>query len=162
MLDKEMADAFKLESIAIVAELKGIIDTLNSPQAAFPSQILQEFSQKIDRIMGAAKVLSLEEPSHLGLKRMGALAELCKALGYKASEQKQNKLVPIFAAFFEDAVSVTEDLLNALHDEKKSTEISQKFTPVLIKRLEWLKGKLMATPSQTTQAEIDALIKNFT
>ncbi len=166
MIDNDMLLAFREESLSIFTELKNIIDMLNDSYTEFPMQLLQDFSQKIDRIMGAAKTISIQDPNHQGLQRIGILGELCKHIGYKAAESKQLTLLPIFAAFYSDVITVTEDLLASLEDEKRAAKITSDFAPVLIKRLEWLKKKIISVPNVTSkneisQSEIDKLVSNF-
>jgi hypothetical protein len=166
MLDSEMLQAFREESAGILSELKSVLETLEAPSTDFPAQSLQDFSQKIDRIMGAAKTFSLEAPEHQGLRNIGTLAELCKHIGYKAAEQKQPKLLPIFVAFWSDVIAVTEDLLASLEDEAKAARLTRDFAPVLVRRLEWLKNKVTpAAGSQggaaSAQSQIDELVASL-
>lgn len=164
MIDTELLQGFKEESNALVGELKSVVEKLEAPVPEFPTALFQEFSQKIDRIMGAAKTLSVEDPSHQGLRRIGAIAELCKYIGYKAAEQKQPKIVPIVAAFWSDVIGVTEDLLRSLEDETKTAQITQDFAPILGRRLEWLKKKVLPTSptsGNASQTEIDRLLSTL-
>lgn len=161
MIDAELAQGFKEESLSLTKELKGVVERLETPSSEFPAALLQEFSQKIDRIMGAAKTLSLEAPEHQGLRRIATFAEICKYIGYKVAEQKQVKIIPIVAAFWSDVLAATEDLLAAFEDESKAAQITRDFVPVLTKRLEWLKGKVASAAqgsATATQAEIDKLV----
>lgn len=168
MIDPELLGALQEEATNILGELKVVIEKLESPHAAFPAETLQEFSQKIDRIMGAAKTLAMDAPDYQSLKHIGSLAELCKLIGYKAAEQKQSKLVPICAAFWSDVVSIIEEMLPLLADDSKATQVSKDFLPILIRRLEWLKAKVLAPianqPKETaasSQAEIDKIMANL-
>src|SRR4051812_22031931 len=94
-MDKDILDGFKEEANQILKELDKVIESLELPHKDFPSQLLSEFSQKIDRIMGAAKTLGLEDPHHMGLKRISQISQICKALGYRAAEVKVLSLIPI-------------------------------------------------------------------
>lgn len=163
MIDAELLQGFKEESTGILNELKAVIEKLEDVTTEFPVALMQDFSQKIDRIMGAAKTIAMEDPSHLGLQRISALAELCKHIGYKAAEQKELKLVPIFTAFWSDVITITEDLIGALSDATKTAEVTSNFTPVLLRRLEWLKKKVVLPNAQSgnTQQEIDRLIASL-
>lgn len=132
----------------------------------FPADLLRDFSQKIDRIMGAAKTMSLEAPDHPGFQRMGKLAELCKILGYKAAERQVPALIPIFAAFWADTIEVTKNLLDAVEDLAKTDEISKAFPRVLQKRLEWLASKVdpataMGKTHESQAGEIKDLLKSL-
>ena len=138
MIDLEILSAFKEESKSILSELRLVVEQLEQPHAQFPTDLFKDFSLKIDRVMGAAKTIGQDYPNHLGFQRIGKLAELCKFIGATAAEQKNGKLLPIFAAFWSDTLDVIDDLLNALENEAESTKIAAAFSVVLQKRLEWL------------------------
>lgn len=142
----------------MLAELIDVVDQIETSQGEFPSKLLEEFSQKIDRIMGAAKTLVVSFGAHPGLERIGKLSELCKALGYQAASKRVMALLPLFAAFWADTIEVIQDLLGALEDSDQSEQIAKSFSAVLQKRLEWLAAKVAAAPApgQTGQAAIDA------
>ncbi len=140
-IDTEILNYFKKESEEVLAELTVLVEKLEIVQGDFPSALLAEFSQKIDRIMGAAKTMSLEAPEHPGFQRIGRLAELCKVMGYKAAERKSAPLLPIFAAFWGDTIEVTQNLVRAVEDLPKTEQIAKSFSAVLQKRLEWLLQK---------------------
>ncbi len=143
-LDPEIINGFKAESNQLLQELTEAVDKLEDSALGeeFPSTLLEEFSQKVDRIMGAAKTISMMAPGHEGLVRIGKLSEVCKHVGYKAAERKEVLLLPLFAAFWSDVIEVIQNLLNVLEDDAKTAQISQQFSPVLQKRLEWLASKL--------------------
>lgn len=138
MLDKEIVDGFREEANQLMAELTAVIEQLETPSVDFPSALMAEFAQKIDRIMGAAKTISLMDPDHMGLVRIGSLAEICKRLGYQAAETKNPKLVPIFAAFWADVIETIQGMLDTLGDATACAGIAKSFGGVLQKRLEWL------------------------
>jgi len=137
-LDPEILAYFVTESNQVLKELAGVVERLENSQDAFPADLMAEFSQKIDRIMGAAKTMSLQVPDHPGFMRIGKLAELCKTLGYRAAEKKSPELLPLFTAFWSDTIEVTQNLVNAINDMWKSEQIAVSFSVVLQKRLEWL------------------------
>lgn len=121
--------------------------------------------------MGAAKTIGMEDPTHPGLLWIGKLAEVSKALGYKAQGQKNLKFLPIFAAFWADTIDGIEELMGLLEDAEASQKAADEFLPTLQKRLQWLLGKV-ATPGASggppptggtaaTQDEIDALLNSF-
>ena len=158
--------------MTLVNELSEIVEQLEDVQAGdeFPSALLSDFSQKVDRIMGAAKTIGMMDPDHAGLKRIGAIAEVCKRLGYRASEAKKAQLIPLFAGFWADTLEVMQDLLEILDDDAASKAKAQGFGAVLQKRLEWLGSKLdapqaaggaPAAGASSVQSEIDALLKEL-
>ena len=165
-LDKEILDEFRNESNTLLKELESVVEDLETPQKEFPKAPLEEFALKIDRIMGASKTLLETGTEHKGLSIMSQLSEICKFVGYKAVEVQNPRLIPIFAAFWADTLEVMEDILQNLEDEDKIKSLTEKFTPVLQKRLGWLKDKLTQAPeaskSETSsQGDIDALMADF-
>lgn len=156
-MDEEILSGFKQESQEILVELEKLIELMEAnPQNPFEKE-LPEYSQKIDRIMGAAKTLSMEAPEHLGLKRIGAITALCKQLGYNAGLTKDPRLLPFFAAFFADTLEVLQELVGVVEDEAKSKEISQQYSSVLQKRLEWLASKVVQ--GVTGREAVERLLK---
>ncbi|MEN9723962.1 MAG: hypothetical protein RJB38_1948 [Pseudomonadota bacterium] len=129
-------------------ELEENITRLETPDPQAYSNELNQFAQKIDRIMGAAQTLSLEAPGHLGLQRIGQIAALCKTLGYRAMTMNTLTLLPFFAAFWADTVEVLTELVDQSHDAEESTRIANSFSGVVLKRLEWLDSKLQTASSQ--------------
>ena len=157
-LDKDIVEGFRQESNALLAELIDVVDRIEVSQGEFPSKLLEEFSQKIDRIMGAAKTLVVSFGAHPGLERIGKLSELCKALGYQAASKKVTALLPLFAAFWSETIEVIQELLGELEDSARSEQIAKSFSAVLQKRLEWLAAKVAAAPApgQTAEGALDA------
>ncbi|MEK6578454.1 MAG: hypothetical protein AABZ55_04445 [Bdellovibrionota bacterium] len=141
-MSDSILEIFKVESLKLIGELNGVVKVLENSHQIFPSELLEEFSQKIDRIMGTAQVINELNPKHLGLKRIGTIAELCKKIGYGAVEKKDVALLPIFAAFWADTLEVIGELLNALENEKATEKISREFSEVVQSRLEWLAKKV--------------------
>jgi chemotaxis protein histidine kinase CheA len=164
MLDKELLEGFQEESRGLLAELEAVVEALEEVSGRFPSAELEQFAQRIDRIMGAAQTLNQLEAGHLGLVRIGALAQLCKRLGYKASESKREALVPIFAAFWADTLEVLSELVDNLQDEARSKVVANAFATTLEKRLTWLGEKLQkmapaAAPGPLgSQLQVDAIL----
>ncbi len=116
--------------------------------------------------MGTAKTLEMESPNHSGLIRIGKIAELCKSLGYSASQLKAPEIIPIFAAFWADTLDIISELIESLEDERKTEAISNRFSLVLQKRLTWLSDKMKALGATSasigvSQLDVDALLKQF-
>lgn len=155
-IDKEILNSFVEESKGLLVELHEIVDRLEITKGEFPSALLADFSQKIDRVMGAAKTMGMAAPDHIGLQRIGKLAEVCKILGYKATESHAIQAIPLFAAFWGDTIEVTDDLLSAIEDPVKTEKIAKTFPPILQRRLEWLASKLIPNQkTETTKSQID-------
>lgn len=149
----------------MLSELEGVVETLEQRTPEFPTKALEEFALKIDRIMGASRTIGMMDPDHAGLKRIGAIAELCKRLGYKAAEIKNPAFIPLFAGFWADTLEVLDELLDCLEDEAATKKVSQAFSSVVEKRLQWLSQKLLNTSTQsakgTDQLGVDELLKSI-
>ena len=143
-LDKEIIDEFKQESGRLLKELHPVVEKLEEPFDVFPSDLMEEYALKIDGVMGVAKTIGMMHPTHLGLKRIGSIAELCKKLGYKAAELRNPILLPIFAAFWADTLEVIENLIDVLEDDEESTRVAKSFATILQGRLEWLSRKIVS------------------
>jgi chemotaxis protein histidine kinase CheA len=151
-IDPSILDDFRKESKQLLAELTELVERLEESAGDFPAELLKEFSQKIDRIMGAAKTIGMMAPSALAFQKIGKLAELCKALGYNAAGSQAVVLLPFFAAFWSDTIEVIENLVDNIADEAKVSQINQRFSGVLQKRLEWLSGRVASVKSSAAAA----------
>lgn len=165
-MDKEIIEGFQTEAKEILSELSLVVEFLENVVSDFPADKLTEFAQKIDRIMGTAKTLEMESPNHAGLTRIGKIAELCKSLGYSASQLKIPEVIPIFAAFWADTLDIISELIESLEDERKTEAISNRFSLVLQKRLTWLSDKVKvlgktSASKGVSQLDVDALLKQF-
>lgn len=135
----------------------------------FPSKELADFAQKIDRVMGTAQTMLQFDAGHQGLQRIGAIAQLCKKLGYKASEFKMPGLVPIFAAFWADTLEVLGELVDAVGDEARTKQLADSFASVLQNRLTWLSDRVQKMAPNVSggaplsaQLEVDQLLASLT
>lgn len=160
MIDLEILTDFQTETRGLLEELNAVVETLEEPSTVFPSKELAEFAQKIDRVMGAAQTLSQFDASHKGMQRIGAIAQLCKKLGYKAAEFKFAPLVPIFAAFWADTLEVLGELVDAVADEAKTQQLTDSFASVLQNRLTWLSDRVQKmAPGGTSGAPLSAQLE---
>jgi hypothetical protein len=146
-LDPSILSDFIAESKGLLGELSDLVSKLEEQSAQFPEETLKEFALKIDRIMGAVKTIAQMNASeagqeNAGLAAIGKLAEICKALGYKAAEKKRAELMPFFAAFWSDTIEVISDLLDHFSNPEKVAEIVKNFPAVLQNRLKWLQTKI--------------------
>lgn len=168
-LDDDILSGFVEESNAILEELHEIVEKLEDYEEGdeFPRQNLEDFSQRIDRIMGAAKTLLMMAPDHAGLDRIGKISNLCKSLGYAAAQNENPKTIPIFAAFWADSLEVVEDLTGAIRDKAKTEKIASDFSQTIQGRLEWLSTILKPVNAYgiseqiQSQDDIDAMLNDL-
>jgi type III secretion system FlhB-like substrate exporter len=165
-LDKEIIDSFKEEANVILEELKSVIEKLEEVETEFPKELLEEFANKTDRIMGTANTFYTQFPDHEIFKQIGNFGGLCKATGYKASTLNYLPLIPIFAGFWADTLEIMEALCSNIENPEKIAEINKSSAPILQKRLVWLAEQIVQiTKSQgvTTQAamNVDGLLRKL-
>ena len=161
MLDQEILNDFRTESNQLVAELEEIIEALeSSTPGQFPTESLKEFSQKIDRIMGAAKTLLMMAPEHPGLIFLANISEMCKTMGYQAAALQKAPLLPIFAGFWADTVEVINELLACLGSEQECRVLVADKSASLKKRLSWLADKV-APGSEEEMNQVLSLLKKL-
>lgn len=154
MIDKEILADFQAESKGLMKELAEIVEKIEDSEG-FPAEELRSFSQRIDRIMGAAQTMSTLDASNQALIRIGAIAQVCKQLGYKAAEIQAVPLIPIFAAFWADTIDVMNELIDHVENAAKVQEITNSFGTTLQNRLTWLAGKVNASASTNKANQLD-------
>jgi hypothetical protein len=161
-LDSEILHDFQSESEGLMDELESIVDELESAPSggAFPEAKLKEFSQKIDRIMGAAKTLLGLAPGHAGIAFLASVSEMCKTMGYQAAALKRAGLVPIFAGFWAETVEVMRAVLEKLGSSDGAKAVVQAHSVQLEKRLRWLAEKV-APDSEEERQKVIALLKQL-
>ena len=159
-LDLEILVDFQGESLDLLAELEALVENLEDHGVVFPADPLKEFSQKIDRIMGASKSLLMLEPTHQGLAFLSNVAEMCKTMGYQAAVLQRTNLIPIFAGFWAETVELMLLVLQNIDSEEKTKKIISERSPVLEKRLTWLAEKV-APNSPQEKEKVMAMLKKL-
>lgn len=101
-IDVELLEGFLEESYAVLADLKIILASFKGTSDA---PIFEKYGQQIDRIMGAAYTLSLNE--------LGDLAKLGKELGYKTSQIKQVAKLLTMQSLLSQLLRTMEKILNS-------------------------------------------------
>jgi len=161
MLDQDILQDFQSECGGLMDELEELVDTLeDSAEGEFPEAELREFSQKIDRIMGAAKTMLQLEPSHEGISFLAKVSEACKTMGYQAAALKRASLMPIFAGFWAETVEVMREVILALGSVPGTKSVIEKRSALLQKRLAWLAEKV-APGNEEEKAKVIALLKRL-
>ncbi len=162
---QEIVDEFLVESLELVDEMDEVLENAEENPKQSPES-LEKFGLLIDRIMGTAK--------SLGLEQLGAFCELGKTVGYKGSQINDQKTLSITVGVLFDALDV---LKIALEKTKKSEEkiFETGQAKALFSRLQWLSTQFahiqrssVAFGQQSTdskedleQKSIDELLANF-
>ncbi|MDG0818231.1 hypothetical protein [Bdellovibrio svalbardensis] len=167
-IDKEIVEDFVAESKTLIAEL---IDLLESIEGDFSRvQELANYGNNVDRIMGGAKNLALMGDDNHALPLISDYAALCKAVGYKASQIKDNEqFFNICLALLLDATETLEVLLEHIYD---AADVLRNTIPeAFIERLRWVSQQFSEEYSMSVntgqaekkmkQSEIDDLLKKL-
>lgn len=171
-IDKEIVEDFVSESKSLIEDL---VDLLESIEGDF-SQVkkLAEYGNNVDRIMGGAKSLAMmAEPDH-ALHMIADYSDLCKAVGYKASQIKDNEqFYDICVAILLDATETLRSLINNIH--QSSSMLKQTIPAAFIERLRWVSQQFNesfsmsvgtgaaadAAANKMKQTDIDDLLKRL-
>lgn len=130
-MDEEIVREFCLETKTLLIELEPLLEDLELNPANFKA--LENFGQKVDRIMGAAKSLEFHQ--------MGTISEYCKTISYKSAQSKNTELVIIVVAFLFEAVEIINQMIENL-EHNKSAELDPLTINPILSRLTFISGRL--------------------
>jgi chemotaxis protein histidine kinase CheA len=130
-MDEEIVQEFCSETKVLLSELEPLLEALELNPANFKA--LEDFGQKVDRIMGAAKSLEFHQ--------MGLISEFCKTISYKSAQSKNTELVIIVVAFLFEAVEILNAMIENLQNNKRAELDPSAIKPIL-SRLEFISGRL--------------------
>lgn len=162
--DPEMKDVvldFCVESERIFKELQNYLEDFEDDPE--DKELLENFGQAIDRIMGAAK--------SLGANKIGTYCELGKIIAYKASQSKDEKLIQIVTAVLFDSIDVLSSLIKNIKLNQRE-DIDGVNLEAFTTRLKWLAGKFQnierssilldgTEELEADQRSIDQLLKDL-
>lgn len=164
MLDESILKDFIDESKSLILQSLEILEEVEQD----PSQIkkLEVFGNNVDRIMGGAKNLAIMvEPDH-PLYFISDYCALCKAVGYKSAQIKNNDgFLTICVALLLDATETLNDMVTKI----SQTDIKFKnlLTQTFLDRLNWVSSQFGKEVRETVgaksleQSEIDDLLKKL-
>jgi hypothetical protein len=134
-LDNEIISSFLEESYDIVDQLEVILESCEENFSHVKQ--LENFGQMVDRIMGAAKSIALQlDEKNLALDTIGEYAQICKNVGYKSSQIKENeKFYNVCVSFLLDALEVLREACDAL---KNQVTIDLEKRQNFLDRLKWI------------------------
>jgi len=169
-IDKDIVKDFVIESKELIQDL---IEILESIEGNF-SEVgqLEEYGQKVDRIMGGAKSLALLVPLEHPLHMVADYAALCKAVGYKASQIQANpQFFDICVALLLDATETLSDWIEGLGNDT-SEELKKSISATFLERLRWVSNQFGADvrgsvdsasqkQKKMDQNEIDELLRKL-
>lgn len=161
--DFDIIQHFQDEAYRLYEELDDLVEELEDHDE-YPIEELEDFAQKIDRIMGSAETIHANDPEIAFVDSIAIICRLCKKIGYSAKNNQKQALLPIYSAFWADCLEVLNELTKSIREPHKLADQTAFFTRTLQKRLEWLLEKLRKeSPEEEVvdQADIDALLKSL-
>lgn len=137
MIDAEILKGFFDETQELIGELTNIVEEF---EENCNPELLEKFGQTIDRIMGAAYTLDLQE--------IGRFCELGKKIGYKASQATDKKLIELAGPILADTTEILDAMMKGLL--KKEYHPSQEVLNAFKERLKWFLEKFQDIERATT------------
>jgi hypothetical protein len=170
-VDVEILREFQEESKSLIEQLTEILEKCEGDFSQVKS--LEQYGQTVDRIMGAAKSIGLiiTDKAHF-IHTIGDYTALCKAVGYKASQIKDNEpFYNICVGLLADATEMLSDMIRAMTEGKK-IEIKSLFSKTFLDRLKWVSEQFgadyrasvevhKAGTKKMNQDDIDDLLKKL-
>ncbi|WP_413287576.1 hypothetical protein [Bdellovibrio sp. HCB337] len=167
-IDKDIVKDFIGESKVLIQDL---IELLENIEGDF-SQVsqLEEYGQKVDRVMGGAKSLALLVPPEHALHVVADYAALCKAVGYKASQIQGNpQFYDVCVALLLDATETLSEWIDSLEDGDSGDALKKSFSTTFLERLRWVsnqfgadvRASVDAQKKKMDQNEIDELLRKL-
>ncbi|MCC7405382.1 MAG: hypothetical protein IT288_13370 [Bdellovibrionales bacterium] len=165
----EVVREFKSEALEILAKLLVLLEELEED----PSRVaeLDDYGQKVDRIMGGAMSLAAAVNQDPLLNQIGACAGLCKTVGYRGSQIQNNQ------GFARAVIGLLYDMTEILQTMVERAGSAQGFdlsAPLyltVLDRLKWVSEqfkagtrsslKIGSQPAKSGLEEIEALLKKL-
>lgn len=171
VVDIEILKEFQLESKDLIRQMMDILEACEGDKSQ--EQSLEQYGQLVDRIMGGAKSLALQvHEGHL-IHKIGDYSAICKAVGYKASQLKNNhQFFEICVALLLDATEMLEAMIDSI-TVTTNVEIKDLLSKTFLDRLRWVSDqfgteyrasvavKQGQQPKKMDQSEIDDLLKKL-
>ncbi|MGE0631360.1 MAG: hypothetical protein AB7O96_03060 [Pseudobdellovibrionaceae bacterium] len=168
--NQEIVDSFYNESKSLVVQLVELLEKVEGDFGQIKR--LEVYGQTVDRIMGAAKSIALAFPEGHLIYKIGDVSAICKAVGYQASQIKDNEeFFNVCVALLLDATELLDEMLNSLKAGENS-DIKEVVTSAFVNRLKWVSSKFGSevrasvaakdpTQDKMSQGEIDDLLKKL-
>jgi len=125
---KEIVMEFCAESDDLLEQLRDCLDNFEDDTSQ--SHYLEEFGQSVDRIMGAAQTLEMDD--------IGELCQMGKIIGYKASQSQKIALQEVTAGVLFDLCDFLEVLLVNIREGESHSDLNYE---TFKDRLQWLADK---------------------
>ncbi|MGZ3768906.1 MAG: hypothetical protein ACXVCP_04105 [Bdellovibrio sp.] len=169
-IDKEIVEDFINESKTLIEEMQDLLESIEGDYSQVSR--LADYGNSVDRIMGGSKNLALLVSADHALHMISDYTALCKVVGYKASQIKNNQqLFDICVALLLDATETLDTLLDNLDKEAKT--LRDTIPQAFIERLRWISNQFRgdynisvgsggtAETPRLQQGDIDDLLKKL-
>lgn len=170
MVDEQIVADFQVESKNLIDQMTEILDLCEGDFEKVKD--LERFGQTVDRIMGGAKSLGVmfSDQSHV-IHQIGDYAAICKAVGYKASQIKDNpQFFDICVALLQDATETLDEMVESVTDAQ-TLSMKQILSKTFLERLKWVSAQfgneyresveVNQNAGKLNQSEIDDLLKKL-
>ena len=135
----EILTEFKQESNGLINELIEILEGVEGDISQRGR--LEEYGQKVDRIMGTAKSLATADIAKDIMEKIGNYGELCKIVGYKCSQIDKNAgLFDLVIAFLLDATEMLQKMVEDVDQGK--LDFKSLLGQTFLDRLKWIDRQL--------------------
>ena len=156
----EIIEEFCKESKALLEEAEGFLEAAEDGMDT--KKNLENFGQRVDRIMGSAKTIAMVNGSKT-LQSISLITELGKTIGYKGSQVSEEALHKIVVAFLFDATDALANLVDSLAAGEVDSETDYN---TILERLRWISTKfdpnLSATlKTHSPEEEVRELLKRL-
>lgn len=176
-IDDNILSGFTSESKILIEELLEKLENIEEMDDDPSSQetkssLLADCGNQVDRIMGGAQSMAMALPENKTLSLIGDMAQLCKAVSYRASKVGNNSsLVKTAVALLLDVTEILQTAVAELENQNSTSQV--KFTPAFVERLRWFSSQFAQGISGTVdsktktgapsmgQSEIDDLLKKL-
>lgn len=163
-LDNEILKEFIVESKSLIEQSLEILESADGSPAK--AKTLETFGNNVDRIMGGAKNLAMLVDVNHPLYFISDYCAVCKAVGYKGSQIKNNPdFYNICVALLLDATETLVEMIDHVSDENKNPR--NLLTQTFLDRLQWVSNQFSKDIRETVgekslgQNDIDELLKKL-
>lgn len=163
-IDSEILNEFVQESKSLIEESLDILSDIESDPGQ--TKRLENYGNNVDRIMGGAKNLAIMVDEKHPLHFISDYCALCKAVGYKASQIRNNpQFYFVCVALLLDATETLQDMLG--HLDKADHTFKNFLTETFLERLKWVSEQFGKEYRESVgekslgQNEIDDLLKKL-
>lgn len=167
-IDSEIVKDFVDESKTLIEDLIQLLDGIEGDYSQVAK--LEDYGNRIDRIMGGAKSLALLAPPEHALHLIADYTALCKAVGYKGAQIKNNsQFYDICVALLLDATETLDQMLDRM--DIPGDDLKKSLSNTFLERVRWVSNQFSddmrgsvdtgKTGGKMSQDDIDELMRKL-